>query len=72
MHVTIDVGIRGPITIDLVDALGRIVRTNATLRTSSQRAIDNHTLDLHDLPAGAYRLIVTSPTETTAVGIVRR
>jgi hypothetical protein len=72
MHVTIDVGVRGPITIDLVDALGRIVRTNATLRTSPQRAIDNHTLDLHDLPAGAYRLIVTSPTETTAVGVVRR
>ncbi len=72
VHVTVDVGVIGPITITLVDALGRTLHTHSTVRTTTTRQTDTHTIDLHDVPSGVYHVLVSSPMQTEAMGLVRR
>jgi len=72
LTVAVDVGIIGTITIDLIDALGQRVISRTTSRTTTSRSIDTHMIDMQDIPAGTYRVVVSTPVEVRTVGVVRR
>jgi hypothetical protein len=72
VHVAVDVGVIGPITITLVDALGRTLHAYSTVNTTATRQTDTHTIDLYDVPSGVYHVLVSSPMQTKAMGLVRR
>jgi len=72
LTVAVDVGMIGTITIDLIDALGQKVMSSTTTRTSTSRSIDTHVIDMQNIPAGTYRVVVSTPMEVRTVGVVRR
>lgn len=72
LTVAVDVGTIGTITIDLIDALGQKVMSSTATRTTSSRSIDTHMLDMQNIPAGTYRVVVSTPVEVRTVGVVRR
>lgn len=72
LTVAIDVGTLGIITLDLIDALGQQIITNTTTRTTTSRHTDTHIIDIHAIPTGTYRVVVSTPTEVITVGVVKR
>lgn len=72
LTVAVDVGTIGTITIDLIDALGQRVMSSTTTRATTSRSIDTHMIDMQNIPAGTYRVVVSTPVEVRTVGVVRR
>lgn len=72
LTVAVDVGTIGTITIDLIDALGLRVMSSTATRTSTSRSIDTQTIDMQNIPAGTYRVVVSTPVEVRTVGVVKR
>ena len=72
LNVAVDVGMTGTITIDIIDALGQRISSQSIERLASPRHIDNIIFDMHDIPSGMYRVVVATPVEMRAVGVVRR
>jgi len=72
LNITIDMGISGATTVELIDAIGQSITRQTLQRQTSDRLIDDLRLDMQGIAVGVYRIVVTTPTQVRTVGVVKR